>query len=201
VPSAASLLTSRSTRSGSVGAPFSPSRTYKDGLVLIALAAGMKIIRTAHLRSPDGANLQQLREPRVDLVAPGKRVKNGARVAQLPARRKARCRDRLDFPDSGKDRRFCGPGRYPQPAHFGLRRTGGTERALAESAATEESLAKTRATTPIKKNHQKSSQQTRTSQHKHLTSVVDETPRNRLAEQQRKGVSRDFKDDAGATGG
>src|ERR1039458_7826097 len=55
----------------------------KDGLVLVAFAAGMEIVLTPQLRNSDGPNLKQLREARIDLVAPGQRVENGARVAEF----------------------------------------------------------------------------------------------------------------------
>jgi hypothetical protein len=72
-------LTSRSTRSS----PFRALAHIKNRLVLIALAPGVKVIAATHLRSADGANLQQLREPGVNLAASGKRVENGARVAEF----------------------------------------------------------------------------------------------------------------------
>jgi hypothetical protein len=43
----------------------------------------MKVILAPHLRRSNGANLQQLRKTRVDLVASGERVQNGAGVAEF----------------------------------------------------------------------------------------------------------------------
>ncbi len=43
----------------------------------------MKIVFATHLRNSDSANRKQLREPSLDLVASGKRVKDGPRVGKL----------------------------------------------------------------------------------------------------------------------
>jgi len=43
----------------------------------------MEVILAAHLWSSDGANLKQLRKTRIDLVASGQRVEDGARVAEF----------------------------------------------------------------------------------------------------------------------
>ena len=60
-----------------------PFAYIKDRLVLVALAPGVEVILSAHVRSAEGANLQQLRKARLDLVASGKRVENGARVGEF----------------------------------------------------------------------------------------------------------------------
>src|SRR5208282_1450412 len=151
----------------------------KDGLVLGALASGMEVIFATHLRSSDGANLQQLRETRIDLVASRKGVKEGAGVVEflldvefgvgiVRVFEVAVAIDDFVPLDGVLDRR-----------DFGLRRTGPTGRSggiLGWGI-----LRIDEGKHPDEQNQEKS-QQTRTSQHKHLTPVVDEAPRIRLAE-------------------
>src|SRR5208282_4230476 len=139
----------------------------KDGLVLGALASGMEVIFATHLRSSDGANLQQLRETRIDLVASRKGVKEGAGVVEFLLDVAVAIDDFVPL-DGVLDRR-----------DFGLRRTGPTGRSggiLGWGI-----LRIDEGKHPDEQNQEKS-QQTRTSQHKHLTPVVDEAPRIRLAE-------------------
>src|ERR1700688_960497 len=139
----------------------------------------MKIIFATHLRSSNGANFKQLRKTRIDLVAAWQRVKDGARVAEflLDVELGVGIVRVFQVPVAIDD--LVSLDRVLDRSHFRLRRTGGSGRSGGIPGPG--ILPKDQGSHADKKK-QKSSQQTRTCQHKHLTPVVDETPMIRLAE-------------------
>src|SRR5882762_8183559 len=143
----------------------------------------MEVMLTPHLRSSDGANLKQLRETRIDLVAAWQRVEDRVGVTEflldielgvgiVRVFQVAVAIDDLVPLNSVLDR-----------SNFRFRRTGWTRRSGISGPGI---LRKHQGRHTDKKN-QENSQQTRTSQHNHLTPVVDETPRIRLAEPRHDG--------------
>ncbi len=144
----------------------------------------MKVVLTTHLRSSDRANLKQLRKTRIDLVAAGQRFKDRSGVTEFLLDVELGVGIVRVFEVTVAIDDFVTLDNVLHRRNLGLRRTGGSGRSggipgsgilcIDEGSRTDEKK-------------QKSSQQTRTSQHKHLTSVVDETLRIRLAEPRHDG--------------
>jgi hypothetical protein len=139
----------------------------------------MEVILATHLRSSDSANLQQLRKTRIDLVASWERVKDGARVAEFLLDEK---------PGVGIVRIFQVPVAIDDfvtldsvldRSNFGFRRTRRNRRS---GGIRSSRIPGGDQGNHTHKKNQKKSQQTRTSQHEHLTLIVDETSKFRLAE-------------------
>src|ERR1700694_2627503 len=141
----------------------------------------MEVILATHLRSSDGANLKQLRKTRIDLVASGERVKDRASVTEFLLDIELGVGIVRVFQVAITIDDLVTLDRVLNRNNLGFRRTGGSGSGRSGGIPGPGILCIDEGSHTDEKK-QKSSQQTRTSQHKHLTPVVDETLRIRLAE-------------------
>src|SRR3982075_4076250 len=146
----------------------------------------MEVILATHLRSSDGANLKQLRKTRIDLVASRERVKDRAGVIEFLLDIKLGVGIVRVFQISVAIDDLVTLDSVLNRCNLGFRRTGGSGSGRSGGIPGPGILRIDEGNHTDEKK-QKSSQQTRTSQHKHLTPVVDETLRIRLAEPWHEG--------------
>ena len=135
----------------------------KKRLILAGVATGVEVIIAADLWRADDADVEELREPGIDLVAAREGVKHVVGIGRFLLGKSARYRDWWDFRDSGKGPRSCGPGRclrrersWPWEGRKETARSRNDDSGVETDGEKEEDR-----------------QQAQTSEHKHLTFGVE----------------------------